>query len=243
VIRTRVLELPQAEPHPLYLHEGVGCAGAWAATKAAMAGCASRPLNNRRMVLAIFIVVALLAQAGLAQPSADSGANATDPTTTTAAVPEAGPSTPLPLPITRATGGSYNSAVATQSPSPVLLNGATHNRCLAGGYVANNGSCPCAAGWAGRDCMACNASTVCPAFTGEADSTCDTGLYYNNHTAYKAYDCDLVGGLSKWVSGVAAMCNVRGERMPYKDGPLGLQVGRGFAALGGCFSGSAAGCC
>ena len=49
-------------------------------------------------------------------------------------------------------------------------------------------------------------------------------MTYSNSTWYKAYDCDLVGGLSKWVSGVAAFCNTRGETAPFTDGVLGLLV-------------------
>jgi ABC-type multidrug transport system ATPase subunit len=122
--------------------------------------------------------------------------------------------------------GALSNAV---SPAPADAPPATppHARCAPGAPVAANGSCACAAGWRGRDCFACTAPSVCPAFTGEADSTCDTRTVYTNATNYKAYDCDLVGGLSKWVTGVSALCNVRGERLPFQDGPLGLQVRAG----------------
>ncbi|GBF94737.1 ATP-dependent permease [Raphidocelis subcapitata] len=113
-------------------------------------------------------------------------------------------------------------AGAPASPAPSL--NLSHERCLPGAPIAANGTCECAPGWRGRDCMVCTQPSVCPAFAGQAASTCDSHMAYGNATAYKAYDCDLVGGLAKWVSGVTAMCNVRGERLPFRDGPMGLLV-------------------
>ncbi|KIY98173.1 hypothetical protein MNEG_9791 [Monoraphidium neglectum] len=111
-------------------------------------------------------------------------------------------------------------ALLAEAPPPAL--GA--RGCAAGAAVAANGSCACAAGWGGRDCSVCRENSVCPGFTGQPNSTCDANLTYGPTTSYKAYDCDLIGGLSKWVTGVAALCNVRGERLPFGYGPLGLKV-------------------
>lgn len=125
----------------------------------------------------------------------------------------------LPLPV------AAGSAAAAAGRALLAAPAAAHDRCAPGAVPAANGSCACAAGWFGRDCSVCSSSAVCPAFAGHPNSTCDTSLVYGPLTSYKAYSCDLVGGLSRWVSGVSAICNTRGERLPFKDGPLGLQVG------------------
>jgi hypothetical protein len=99
-------------------------------------------------------------------------------------------------------------------------------RCQPGAAIAADGSCACSAGWWGPTsrCAVCTDDSVCPGLTGQSDSKCDTNLTYSAATRYKPLACDLVGGLSKWVSRVAAICNVRGERLPFADGPLGLEV-------------------
>jgi hypothetical protein len=99
------------------------------------------------------------------------------------------------------------------------------SRCAPGTAPAANGSCPCAPGWSGRTCFVCTESGVCPAFAGQARSICDTSPFFGESASYKGYQCDLQGFLSKGSSGVAVFCNVRGEKLPSVDGPIGLQVG------------------
>lgn len=142
----------------------------------------------------------------------------------------------LPLPVTTTSRASDAVVLPASQLQPDALvssrrlseAAAPHARCEAGAPVATYGSCACAAGWAGKNCMACTQPSVCPVFTGQAESTCDSHMVYGNLTSYKAYDCSLVGGLSRWVTGVAALCNVRGEKLPFKDSILGLQVGGGW---------------
>ncbi|KAI8468840.1 MAG: hypothetical protein J3K34DRAFT_459689 [Monoraphidium minutum] len=137
---------------------------------------------------------------------------------------------PLPLPLGAAAapvGAPRRALLAAEDAAAAAAPAAARAaRCAPGAPPAANGSCACAPGWRGRDCSVCSgAAPVCPGFTGQANSTCDAGLIYGPRTEYKAYDCDLVGGLSRWVAGVSAICNVRGERLPFGDGPLDLEPG------------------
>lgn len=112
-------------------------------------------------------------------------------------------------------------AQAAASSAPAELQ---RSRCAGGAAPAANGSCACAAGWAGRTCAVCTADAVCPAVNGQGTAGCDTSLTYGPDTAYKAYSCDLAGPLKSLVPGITLLCNVRGRRLPFEDGPVGLEV-------------------
>lgn len=50
-------------------------------------------------------------------------------------------------------------------------------------------------------------------------------MVYTSKTTYKAYTCDVKGGFGTMVKSITGICNVRGEKLPFGDAPIGLLVG------------------
>jgi hypothetical protein len=56
-------------------------------------------------------------------------------------------------------------------------------------------------------------------------SSCDQSMEFTTRTAYKAYSCEVKGALGTMVKSITGICNVRGQKLPMPDAPLGLQAG------------------
>lgn len=60
-------------------------------------------------------------------------------------------------------------------------------------YDSDTSSCECLQGWEGPGCISCSSDSACSAVFSDRQATCNTNATFTEHTAFKAYDCELAG--------------------------------------------------